>query len=207
MRVNHCVSRRDVLAEFMTGNLCLDVCNKVLDVADSLSLLGNQLHHIRRRVVAHQELVKVFVADVENLKKRAKLMSVRHLQNKEVRHVGLSHPKATPTFSSLDVPLRTKRLAVDSAAGLLLVFYSSPLRFLPDLDSVVAFEPRKREGRQGLVVFLYHIGPRPLVEDGEGGERCEVHRCEGCCVVGRCTHSLRRGLGTVKNRNCKKNPA
>jgi len=27
------------------------------------------------------------------------------------------------------------------------------------------------------------------------------------CVVGRCTHSLRRGLGTVKNRNCKKNHA
>jgi len=143
----------------VAGNLCLDICNEVLDVVDSLSLLGNQLHRIGRRVVAHQEPVKVFVADAENLKKRAKLMSVRHLENKEVRHVGLSRPKATPTFSSLDVPLRTKCLVVGSAAGLLLMFYSSPLRFLPDLDSVIAFEPGERQGGQGLVVFLYCISP------------------------------------------------
>jgi len=95
-RIKHCVSRRDVLAEFVAGNLCLDICNEVLDVVDSLSLLGNQLHHIGRRVVAHQEPVKVFVADAENLKKRAKLMSVRHLENKDVWHAGLSLPKETP---------------------------------------------------------------------------------------------------------------
>ena len=63
---------------FFAGNICLNIRNEVLDVIDGLSLLGNPLRRIGRRVVAHQEPVKVFVADVENLKKRAELVNLRH---------------------------------------------------------------------------------------------------------------------------------
>ena len=77
--------------KFLASDLGLDIRDEVLDVFDGLTLLGNLLEVVGRRVISHEKIVKFGVAHVKNLDEGAELVNLRHTDR-------LSY---TPTLASL----------------------------------------------------------------------------------------------------------
>lgn len=76
--MNHRVLVHEIFVQFLASDLSLDIRDEVLDVLNGLLLLGNEFRHILWRMIAYQKVVEILVADIKNLKKGTKLVSMRH---------------------------------------------------------------------------------------------------------------------------------
>ena len=179
--MNHRVLVHEILVQFLASDLSLDIRDEVLDVLNGLALLGNEFRCIGRWVIARQKVVEVLVADVENLKEGAKLMSVRH--RKRFTRFG------TQALASLRRHHAFMRLLLLAR----LLFNSRPPRFTPDTNRLFGrLEPSQWDGRQCVIATFRRIRPRLLVHHSQHYKGREVHpRLHSCQGQGRSVHPHR----------------